>query len=77
MTTDEKYHEGWLQNCRDIDKIIKDEKNGKPNPMRYTLKQLYSMRDESFRKVEETTVDHILALHRLKKELNLCTTYAK
>lgn len=77
MITDERKHEGWLQTCRNLDQMIADKRSGKVDVVlqRFTLKQLHAAREEAFRHVEETTVDHILALHRLKKELNLYTNY--
>jgi hypothetical protein len=77
MISDERLHEQWLQNCRDIDKLIAQKKVGTLKAVTLTMARLKEMREYAFMQVEHSTVDHVVALHRLKKELNLYTNYTK
>jgi hypothetical protein len=75
MRIDEEKFEYWLETCRAIDQKIKDKKQGKN--IQQSEKHLNDMRDYAFMQVEHSTVEHIIVIHRLKKELNLYTNYDK
>jgi hypothetical protein len=51
--------------------VSKKKKLGDAYQSVFTLAELEELRDEAWRKVEMSTVDHIIAVHELKQELNL------
>jgi hypothetical protein len=44
-------------------------------PVYISLHELLALRDEAFRMIEYNCVDHIIAFHLLKKELQLRSSY--
>jgi hypothetical protein len=77
MYFSQRHHQEKLDAVRNIDRLIQAKKKGEQLPLDHTWRQLMDARDAAFRELEQSTVEHILALVQLKRELRLFTDHSR